>query len=72
MYIYGAQCAAALNRSSKCIPSVITITPQWHSSKLGLYSCRYEQRQPPPHPSTLVERNKKRRRTESEFQDSSS
>lgn len=61
MCIYRAQCAAALNRSSKCIPILITIMPQWHSSKLGLYSCRYEQRQPPPHPSVLEERNKRRR-----------
>lgn len=64
--IYRAQCAAALNSSSKCIPFLITITPQWQSSKLGLYSCRYKQRQPPPHPSTLEGRNKRRRREKEE------
>lgn len=46
--VYGAQCAAALNSFSKCIPVLIIIMPQWQSSKHGLYSCRYEQRQLPP------------------------
>lgn len=64
--IYGAWCAAALNSSSKCIPFLITIMPQWQSSKLRLYSCRYEQRQPQSHPSTLEERNKGRRRETAE------
>lgn len=63
--VYRAQCAAALNSSSKCIPFLITIMPQWQSSKLGLYSCRYELRQPPPHLTPphpalpLEERNKR-------------
>lgn len=72
--LYGAQCGEALNSSSKCIPLLITITPQWQSSKLRWYSCRYGGRQPPPHPSILEEmddgRKGRARRTDSKFQGS--
>lgn len=46
-YTAKAQYADAFNSYLKCIQFLISILPQWYSSKRGMYDCRYERRQPP-------------------------
>lgn len=46
VYTEQAWCSDSLSSSSKCVQFLISILPQWHSSKRGMCSCRYERRQP--------------------------